>query len=70
MHFVIIHLGTTKARHLRPNLQRLSYLFPEIPITKLHNQLGGKKRKPIQIDDNNLARTLKQFNKKYAQFLL
>ena len=35
-----------------------------------NNQLGGKKRKPIQIDDNNLARTLKQFNKKYAQFLL
>lgn len=36
----------------------------------LNSQLGGKKRKPIQIDDNNLARTLKQFNKKYAQFLL
>ena len=39
MHFVIIHLGTAKARHLRPNLQRLSYLFPEIPITLIYSDL-------------------------------
>ena len=40
MHFVIIHLGSAKARHLRPNLQRLSYLFPEIPITLIYSDLS------------------------------
>jgi hypothetical protein len=59
-----------EASSLLSNFKNTASVFPENSITKMQSQLGGKKRKPIQIDDNNLARTLKQFNKKYAQFLL
>ena len=30
---------------------------------------GGKRRKPLELDSNNLVRELKKFNKKYAQLL-
>ena len=37
MHFVFVHLGVAKAEHLRPNLQRLQRLFPQIPITLIYS---------------------------------
>jgi hypothetical protein len=40
------------------------------PVAAPANQTGGKKRKPLQIDSDNLVRELKKFNKKYTQFLL
>jgi hypothetical protein len=51
------------------NLFNRSSPPPIIPDQRA-NQLGGKKRKPLQIDPENLVRELKKFNKKYAQFLL
>jgi len=65
-----IGLSTGAASSLLSKATGATSSFLPNSITKLQSQLGGKKRKPIQIDDNNLARTLKQFNKKYAQFLL
>jgi hypothetical protein len=48
----------------------LSEVVAPKPSTESLNQKGGKKRKSIQIDSNNLVKVLKQFNKKYVQSLL
>jgi hypothetical protein len=38
MHLVFVHLGSAKARHLRPNIERARRLFPDIPITLIYSE--------------------------------
>lgn len=38
MHLVFVHLGTAKARHLRPNIERTKRLFPDVPITLIYSE--------------------------------
>lgn len=40
MHLVFVHLGTAKARHLRPNIRRARELFPEAPITLIYSEVA------------------------------